>query len=68
MNLYLESILHNLPQLFAQNIAGIFDLQVPPLCHNLLSSEWSLCESPSRIFPPLFDRIDVGLVKLVFVV
>ena len=63
---YFESALDNVPQLLAHGIAWVFYLKIPPLGNYLLSSEWPLCVSPSRVIPPLFDGFDVVLVDLIF--
>ena len=44
---YLESPFQDIPELFRLHIAGILDLQVPSLGHNLLSRERSLGVPPS---------------------
>ena len=65
---HLEPAFDYFPQLLAHSIAGILDLEIAPLGHNLLSSERPFGEPPSRIRPPLLYGINVLLVELVFMV
>ncbi len=44
---YLESSLQDFPELLRLCIAGVLNLQVSSLRHNLLGCEWSLGVSPS---------------------
>ena len=63
-----EPVFNYVPQLLAHNILRILDLEVAPLGHYLLGSEWPFSESPSRVSPPLLYGINVLLVELVFMV
>ena len=65
---HLESAFHDLPQLSAHSITGVLNLEVSSLRNDLLSSEWTLGISPSRVFPPLLHSFDILLVFLVFLV
>lgn len=59
------ALLHQTPCLLGQVIAGVVDLEVAALGNNFLGSEGALCESPSRLRPPLLDGLDVVNVLLV---
>ena len=65
---HLEPAFNYFPQLLARSIAGILDLEIAPLGHYLLGSEWPFGEPPSRVGPPLLYGINVLLVELVFMV
>ena len=61
---YLESAFQDIPELLRLDVAGILDLQVPSLGHNLLGSEGSLGVSPSGIRPPLLDSCNFVQILL----
>lgn len=63
---YLESALQNLPELFRLSVAGILNIQVPSLRHDLLGCEGSLGGSPPRVGPPLLDSRHLFQVELLF--
>ena len=63
---YLESAFQYSPQLLRLRIAGILNLQVPSLGHDLLGREGSLGISPSGIIPPFLDSRYLVEVLLLF--
>lgn len=63
-----EPALQDLPQLLAQLVAGVLDLDVSSLRDNLLGGERPLGVSPSRVGPPLLDGLDILLVALLLLV
>ena len=63
---YLKSYFNDLPQFLGLDVARIFNLQVSPLGNDLLRRERSLGVPPSRVSPPLLDRLNIILVHLLF--
>ena len=63
---YRKPLLHDPPQLLRHGIAGKFDLQVTPLVRDLLRGVRPAREAPSRILPPLLQRLHLILEVLLF--
>lgn len=58
---YLESALDDFPQLLGLGIAGVCNLQIASLGHNVLSGERPPGVPPPRVGPPLLDLLDLLL-------
>lgn len=64
----LETVLDHAPQLLADLIVGVSNLEIAALLHNLLSSEGPLGVPPPAVLPPGLDSDNLGLVASLFAV
>ena len=62
---YLETALHDGPELLGLGVAGILNLEVATLGDNLLGGKGTLGVLPARVFPPGLDLGDLLGVEIV---